>query len=142
MTQSKGTRPPDPCRGTRVDEPCFRHETLRPPTTSNRLAPWTRGLKSNSYINSSKVNRSILFHSNNVGCEPAPIAARWTARPVIGTLHVDPTYDLFGERQSWRYRNLEKSCLLSLTTPLPFLGIRATSGTPAANCPIHTVPPE
>jgi glycosyltransferase involved in cell wall biosynthesis len=55
-----------------------------------------------------------LFHSNNVGAEVAPIAARWTGKPVVGTLHVDPTYDLFGERSSWRYRNLEKWCLRSV----------------------------
>jgi glycosyltransferase involved in cell wall biosynthesis len=61
-----------------------------------------------------KSERVDLFHSNNVGAEPAPIAAHWTGKPVVGTLHVDPTYDLFGERSSWRYRNLEKWCLRSL----------------------------
>jgi glycosyltransferase involved in cell wall biosynthesis len=55
-----------------------------------------------------------LFHSNNVGAEAAPIAAHWTGKPVVGTLHVDPTYDLSGERRSWRYRNLEKWCLRSI----------------------------
>lgn len=59
-----------------------------------------------------------LYHSDNVGAEPAPIAAQWTGKPVIGTLHVDPSYDLDGSHSSFRYRKLEKWCFKSLDAAL------------------------
>lgn len=52
-----------------------------------------------------------IFHMNNAGAEPAPVAAHWTGKPVIATLHVDPTYDLTGEHSTPRYRRLERLCL-------------------------------
>ena len=54
-----------------------------------------------------------LFHSNNAGAEPAPIAAHWTGKPVVATLHVDSDYDLTGERSIPRYRRLERFCFRS-----------------------------
>ena len=56
-----------------------------------------------------------LLHSNHAGAEPAPIAARLAGvRPIIATWHVDADYDLFGERQSFRYRTLERVSMRSL----------------------------
>jgi glycosyltransferase involved in cell wall biosynthesis len=49
-----------------------------------------------------------LLHSHNTGCEEAPVAARLAGTPrVVGTFHVDPTYDLHGLRSGLRYRLLE-----------------------------------
>ncbi len=59
--------------------------------------------------------RVDLLHSNNAGAEAGPIAARAAGlAPVVGTLHVDSTYDLAGVRGGWRYRQLEKTCMRSL----------------------------
>jgi glycosyltransferase involved in cell wall biosynthesis len=56
-----------------------------------------------------------LLHSNHAGEEPAPFAARQAKIPVvIGTLHVDPTYDLFGERRSATHRALQRKSLAAL----------------------------
>ncbi len=56
-----------------------------------------------------------LLHTNNCGAEPAPIAAKRAGVPVVlGTWHVDSTYDLDGERTAWRYRKLERVSMLSL----------------------------
>jgi glycosyltransferase involved in cell wall biosynthesis len=56
-----------------------------------------------------------ILHTNSTGTEVAPIAARLAGIPhVIGTLHVDPTYDLFGERTAFRYRLLERLSLRAL----------------------------
>ena len=59
-----------------------------------------------------------IYHSNNVGAEPAPVAAKWTGKPVVGTLHVDPSYDLNGLFSTLRYRQLEKWCFRSLDAAL------------------------
>lgn len=59
--------------------------------------------------------RVDLLHSNNVGEEVAPIAARSAGYPwVIGTLHVDPTYDLLEERSAPRFRRLQTRSLQAL----------------------------
>ena len=49
-----------------------------------------------------------LLHTNQTGCEEAPIAARMAKVPrVLGTFHIDPTYDLAGRRSGFRHRALE-----------------------------------
>jgi glycosyltransferase involved in cell wall biosynthesis len=59
--------------------------------------------------------RVDLLHTNNVGEEPAPIAARRAGvSRLIGTLHVDPNYDLLGERNAPRFRTLRRRSLESL----------------------------
>jgi glycosyltransferase involved in cell wall biosynthesis len=73
-----------------------------------------------------------IYHSNNVGAEPAPIAAKWTGRPVVGTLHVDPSYDLDGRFSTFRYRQLEKWCFRSLDAALAVS--RRTAETWAQRC--------
>lgn len=56
-----------------------------------------------------------LLHSNNTGAEVAPIAARLAGIPrVLGTWHVDSTYDLAGSRGALRYRLLERASMLAL----------------------------
>lgn len=53
-------------------------------------------------------SRLDLFHTQNTGCEESPVAARLAGVPrIIGTFHVDPSYDLHGTRNSPRYRVLE-----------------------------------
>ncbi|MBA2292891.1 MAG: glycosyltransferase family 4 protein [Gemmatimonadales bacterium] len=53
-----------------------------------------------------------LLHSNNTGEEPAPIAARRAGIPrILGTLHVDPDFDL---RQSRRHIRLTRACFAAL----------------------------
>ena len=55
-----------------------------------------------------------LLHSNDVGAEPAPLAARLAGVPrIVAFFHVDSTYD-FGKRSSWRYRKLERWSIGSL----------------------------
>jgi glycosyltransferase involved in cell wall biosynthesis len=50
-----------------------------------------------------------LFHTQNTGCEEAPLAARLAGIPrIVGTFHTDSTYDLHSERSSWGYRFLER----------------------------------
>jgi glycosyltransferase involved in cell wall biosynthesis len=52
--------------------------------------------------------RLDLLHTNNTGCEESPVAARVAGVPqVIGTFHVDSTYDLHRERSGPRHRILE-----------------------------------
>jgi glycosyltransferase involved in cell wall biosynthesis len=49
-----------------------------------------------------------LFHSQNTGCEEAPVAARWAGVPhVVGTFHVGSTCDIQRQRNGPRYRVLE-----------------------------------
>jgi glycosyltransferase involved in cell wall biosynthesis len=49
-----------------------------------------------------------LLHTNNTGCEESPVAARLAGVPhVLGTFHVDSTYDLHNERSGPRHRVLE-----------------------------------
>ena len=50
-----------------------------------------------------------LLHTQNTGCEESPIAARLAGIPVVlGTFHVDSTYDLHRERSGPAYRFLEQ----------------------------------
>ncbi|MBA4067425.1 MAG: hypothetical protein C0501_27690 [Isosphaera sp.] len=49
-----------------------------------------------------------LFHTQNTGFEESPVAARLAGcRRVVGTFHVDSTYDLHRERSGPAYRVLE-----------------------------------
>jgi glycosyltransferase involved in cell wall biosynthesis len=49
-----------------------------------------------------------LLHSQQTGCEEAPVAARLAGIPrVVGTFHVDPMYDLENQRSGFRHRILE-----------------------------------
>ncbi|HEX4609794.1 MAG TPA: glycosyltransferase family 4 protein, partial [Urbifossiella sp.] len=49
-----------------------------------------------------------LFHTQNTGCEESPVAARLAGvRRVIGTFHVDSTYDLHNARSGASYRLME-----------------------------------
>jgi len=49
-----------------------------------------------------------LFHTQNTGCEESPVAAKLAGiQHVIGTFHVDSTYDLHRERSGPSYRMLE-----------------------------------
>jgi len=49
-----------------------------------------------------------LFHTQNTGCEESPVAARVAGVPnVLGTFHVDSTYDLQRERNDVGHRLLE-----------------------------------
>lgn len=53
-------------------------------------------------------HRLDVLHTQNAGCEEAPVAARLAGVPrVIGTFHVDSTYDLHRERSGPTYRALE-----------------------------------
>lgn len=49
-----------------------------------------------------------LLHTHETGNEESPVAARLAGcRRIVGTFHVDPTYDLDRARSSWPYRLLE-----------------------------------
>lgn len=49
-----------------------------------------------------------IFHAQNTGCEEAPVAARLAgARCVLGTFHVDSTYDLERKRSGLAHRATE-----------------------------------
>ncbi len=49
-----------------------------------------------------------VFHTQNTGCEESPVAARLAGVPrVIGTFHVDSSYDLHRERCGPSYRLME-----------------------------------
>jgi glycosyltransferase involved in cell wall biosynthesis len=56
-----------------------------------------------------------LLHTNNTGCEESPFAARLAAIPrIVGTFHVDSTYDLTGAHSHLRHRaieNVSNQCL-------------------------------
>ena len=50
-----------------------------------------------------------IFHTQHTGCEEAPVAARLAKHPrVLGTFHVDSTYDLENARGGLIYRALER----------------------------------
>ena len=49
-----------------------------------------------------------IFHAQNTGCEEMPVAARLGRVPhVLGTFHVDSTYDLDRVRSGFAHRSLE-----------------------------------
>jgi glycosyltransferase involved in cell wall biosynthesis len=49
-----------------------------------------------------------IFHTQNTGCEESPVAAKLAGvRTVLGTFHVDSTYDLHRERSGPTHRMLE-----------------------------------
>jgi glycosyltransferase involved in cell wall biosynthesis len=49
-----------------------------------------------------------LLHTQNTGCEESPIAARMAGIPqVLGTFHVDSTYDLEKRRSGFAHRAIE-----------------------------------
>lgn len=49
-----------------------------------------------------------IFHTQNTGCEESPVAAKLAGlRRVLGTFHVDSTYDLHRERSGPSHRLLE-----------------------------------
>jgi len=51
---------------------------------------------------------ATIFHAQNTGCEEMPIAARRAGVPrVVGTFHVDSTYDLEHRRSGLAHRWLE-----------------------------------
>jgi glycosyltransferase involved in cell wall biosynthesis len=55
-----------------------------------------------------RANRCDLLHTQNTGCEESPIAARLAGVPrVVGTFHVDSTYDLEGQRSGPAHRTVE-----------------------------------
>lgn len=50
-----------------------------------------------------------IFHTQTTGCEEAPIAARMARHPrIVGTFHVDSTYDLDNERSTYAHRSIER----------------------------------
>lgn len=60
-----------------------------------------------------------LLHTNNTGCEESAVAARRAGiRRVLGTFHVDSTYDLHRHRSGWGYRALEHLSNHSLTNAI------------------------
>jgi glycosyltransferase involved in cell wall biosynthesis len=63
---------------------------------SVRLASWFRA-------------RQIdLLHTNNAGCEESAVAGRLAGVPrIVGTFHVDSSYDLSGSRSGFAHRALE-----------------------------------
>ena len=64
-------------------------------------------------------NPADLIHTQNTGCEESPIAAKLAGvRSVLGTFHVDPTYDLHCERSSPSYRLLELASNRCLDTAI------------------------
>ncbi len=51
--------------------------------------------------------RIHLFHAQNTGCEEAPVGCRWGGQfPVLGTLHVEATFDPSGRRNRYLQRSL------------------------------------
>lgn len=57
-----------------------------------------------------------LFHAQNTGCEEMPVGARFARVPqILGTFHVDSTYDLNRERNGWAHRAMEWYSNRSLT---------------------------
>jgi glycosyltransferase involved in cell wall biosynthesis len=56
-----------------------------------------------------------IFHTQNTGCEESPVAAKLAGIPkVLGTFHVDSTYDLHNVRSGPSYRLLENMSNRSL----------------------------
>ena len=50
-----------------------------------------------------------IIHLQATGCEEAPIAARMARHPrILGTFHVDSTYDLDNERSTYAHRSIER----------------------------------
>jgi glycosyltransferase involved in cell wall biosynthesis len=103
---------------TPVDENATASSTRRSerPRLPDRIA-WSFGLGRDIYqlVRLFRMAKFDLLHSNHAGAEPAPIAARIAGvRRLIATWHVDANYDLFGERQSFRYKALERVSMRSL----------------------------
>ncbi len=91
-------------------------EEVRPAKRSalTRLAPkavrvWTGfGKQSRRLARLIRQHPVDLFHTQNTGCEESPVAAKLAGvRHVVGTFHVDSTYDLHRERSGPSHRMLE-----------------------------------
>lgn len=98
--QQAGKEGPDPGRGSRRTWRRFIPSTVR------LWAGYSRNcLSLASTFRSHPVD---LLHTNNTGCEESAIAARLAGVPrVLGTFHVDSTYDLHKTRDGFRYRIIE-----------------------------------
>lgn len=84
-----------------------------PPRRGRRLPPAARlwaGFAREAWRLARLLRRhpTDLFHTQNTGCEESPVAARLAGcRRVVGTFHVDSTYDLHRERSGPAHRLLE-----------------------------------
>ena len=109
-----------------------------PPGRSASALSWWKGTvrETLSLIRLFRKRRIDLLHSNQAGAEPAPIAARIAAIPVvIATWHVDSTYDLDNIRGGARYRLLEKACMRSLHHAIAVSGATADDWMRRCNLP-------
>lgn len=84
------------------------------PSALKRLAPKSVKLWAGFGKETRRLARLIrqhpvdLFHTQNTGCEESPVAAKLAGvRRVLGTFHVDSTYDLHRERSGPTHRVLE-----------------------------------
>ena len=98
--QQAGKEGPDPGRGSRRTWRRFI------PSTARLWAGYGRNCLC---LASTFRNHPVdLLHTNNTGCEESAIAARLAGIPrVLGTFHVDSTYDLHKTRDGFRYRIIE-----------------------------------
>lgn len=78
---------------------------------------WSRGIARDTerLVELFQKRRVDLLHSNQTGAEVGPIAARRAGVPIIlGTWHVDSTYDLDNEHSEPHHRKLERDCMTAL----------------------------
>jgi len=80
-----------------------------PAITPNWLRLWSGfGRETIRLANHFASNPVDLLHTNNAGCEESAVAAKLAGIPaVLGTFHVDSTYDLARKKSSFRHRLLE-----------------------------------
>ena len=96
--------------------PSVMPSTAPPPVTPS-LLPWLAGtVREIAGLRRLFSLREVdLLHSNATGAEAAPIAARAARIPIVlGTLHVDSTYDLDNLRGGGNYRLLERMSMRAL----------------------------
>lgn len=131
VTGPPGPRPPSTAAPHDPAMPIRPVAAVRPSAIAalRRTVGWHRGLRREIASLAALFRRHPvdLLHSNNVGEEVAPIAARAAAlRRVVGTLHVDPSYDLLGAHDAPRHRTLQRRSLAALDLAIAVSASTAT----------------
>jgi len=102
------TSRPEQNSATNAPPPPTRLKVLRKamPATIKLLAGFYR--EADRLASVFRAQRLDLLHTNYTGCEESAVAARRAKIPrVVGTFHVDPSYDLARERSGLRHRLIE-----------------------------------
>ena len=98
------------------------------------------GRQTQALVNRFRRTPVDLLHTHNTGCEESAVSARLAGVPaVVGTFHVDPTYDLHRERSGPSYRLLEYLSNHCLDTAIAVSAATGRDWSRRTHLPAHRV---